>query len=82
MNEIKTYYDNRNHDLELCEQFTVDDEWIPTLFSLLLGLQETMAKKYGLFTELNFNEAFDDTNKLPFFINFGKFLIYQKIYLL
>ena len=66
MNEIKTYYDNRNRQDELCEQFTVTDEWIPTLFSLLLGLQETMAKKYGLFTELNFNEAFDDTNKLPF----------------
>lgn len=66
MNEIKTYYDNRNREDELCEQFTVTDEWIPTLFSLLLGLQETMAKKYGLFTELNFNEAFDDTNKLPF----------------
>lgn len=66
MNEIKTYYDNRNRKDELCEQFTVTDEWIPSLFSLLLGLQETMAKKYGLFTELNFTEAFDDTNKLPF----------------
>ena len=66
INEIKTYYENRNRSDEVCEQFKVTDEWIPSVFALLLGLQETMAKKYKLFTELNFKEAFQDTNKLPF----------------
>ena len=66
MSEIKTYYNNRNRDDEVCEQFKVTDGWIPSLFALLLGLQETMAKKYELFSELNFKEAFEDTNKLPF----------------
>lgn len=66
MSEIKTYYNNRNRNDEVCEQFKVTDEWIPSVFALLLGLQETMAKKYELFTELDFEQAFKDTNKLPF----------------
>ena len=68
MAEIKQYYENRNREDELLDQFKVTDNWTPSVFSLLLGLQEVMSKKYKVFTLLDFTKAFKDTKKFTSYL--------------